>query len=758
MLIGLKNVRALAMCVLTVAVVAAISGVSVARLNAQAATASIQGTVTDASGAAVPDAAVQVRNVGTGATQNVTSNAQGRFTAADLAVGAYELRASKAGFQTLVRTGITLTVGAQAVVDFALTVGQQQQTVTVEAQASQVETTNSSVGQLTDQRQMAELPLNGRGFEQLIELAPGVNTMAQNSGAYISFGMQGRAPEYSIAGSRPVGQQILLDDESLENFWGKGISSVLGSSLGVEAIGEFQTLTNTYSAQFGGNGGVINAVSKSGTNTFHGSAYEFLRNSDLDARTFIDPATIPAFRQNQFGGTLGGPIKKDKMFFFVNYEGVQLVQGESRVGAVPGCNLIPTNCNVTAANPSVAAAVKNVLAIFPNATSIVNGQPEVLTSASRTAHENYVLGRWDYNISDKDSIFVRYTSDKSQYIEPYGGGGFGGSSVLPYWPEQDYEHTQFVTTEWRRLISPTLVNVARVAFSRPSENEYTGKTNPLGIINGTDPLQFFPGSGRQDGGVSITGITALGGADQLPFNTTPNKFTEGDDVIWTHGSHNVRMGATIVRSDTNTFMPFFQGAQFSFTSLGGFLSGNLSSLLYVPLTGYPNRDYRDIGFTPYVQDDWKVSKKLTINFGLRWEFVTNPVDQHNQLYYVPDVATAVAPYYTHVSHAMATNPDWRNFDPRIGVAYDPFADHKTSIRAGFGIFHEPIMPLDYTAGFWACAPWGEDVALGVNAVGQFSAWPFRIFPDPAPSTSRNQIAARAGTITRNPLPITCSTI
>ena len=451
MLIKLKN---MAMCVLIVALVAAISGASVARLNAQAATASIQGTVTDSSGAAVPDAAIQVKNVNTGATQNVASNAQGRFTAADLAVGAYEIRASKAGFQTVVRTGVTLTVGAQAVVDFALAVGQQQQTVTVEAQASQVETTNSSVGQLTDQRQMAELPLNGRGFEQLIELAPGVNTMAQGSGAYISFGMQGRAPEYSIAGSRPVGQQILLDDESLENFWGKGISSVLGSSLGVEAIGEFQTMTNTYTAQFGGNGGVINAVSKSGTNAFHGSAYEFLRNSALDARTFIDPAIIPAFRQNQFGGTLGGPIKKDKMFFFVNYEGVQLVQGESKLGPVPGCNLNPAKCVITAANPATAAAIASTLAIFPNATTTVNGQPEVLTGASRNAHENYVLGRWDYNISDKDSVFVRYISDKSQYVEPFGGGGFGGTSVLPYWPEEDFEHTQFVTTEWRRADLP----------------------------------------------------------------------------------------------------------------------------------------------------------------------------------------------------------------------------------------------------------------------------------------------------------------
>ncbi len=704
-------------CALILALV--LGGIGAVRLAGQGATASIQGTVTDQSGAAVPGAEVQVKNTGTGATQTVTSDASGRFNAADLPVGSYELQASKMGFSTVVRRGVTLAVGTQSVVDFSLPVGQQTQTVTVEGAAVQVDTTTSSVGNVTDQKAMSDLPLNGRGFEQLVELAPGVSTMAQGSGAYISFGMQGRAPEYSIAGSRPVGQQLLLDDESLENFWGKGMSSVVGTSLGVEAIGEFQTLTSTYTAQFGGNGGVINAVSKSGTNAFHGSAYEFLRNNDLDARQFIDPSQIPAYHQNQFGGSIGGPIKKDKMFFFANYEGVRLVQGESKLGAVPGCNLpgFAANCVVTATNPATAQAIKNTLAIFPNATTIVNGQPEALTGASRSAHENYILARYDYNISSKDTIFARYISDKSQYVEPYGGGGFGGTSIVPYWPENDFEHQQFATIEWRRLVLPTVVNTARIAFSRPSENEYTGTTAGAGIINGQDPLNFFPGSGRQDASLSITGLTTLGGAFQLPFNTTPNRFTEGDDIIWTHGAHNIRMGAELARIDTNTFMPFFQGGNWAFNSLPLFLAGSVGSVQYVPLGAYANRDYREVGFTPYVQDDWKVSPKLTLNLGLRWEFVSNAVDEHNQLYYVPNVATAVAPYAVNVPHVMASNPNLRNFDPRFGFAFDPFADHKTSIRGGFGIFHDPTAPRVYTAGFWACPPWGLSVGLGTAAVG-----------------------------------------
>src|SRR5579883_479045 len=259
------------------------------RLAAQNATGTILGTVTDASGAAIPDAGIQVSNIGTGATQVVAADAQGRFRVPDLIVGEYDVQASKMGFSTVVHKGITLTVGSQNVVDFALPVGQQQQTVTVEGQASQVETTSATVGALVTQQQMVELPLNGRNFEQLIQLAPGVQTVT----SFTPSGFQGRANEYSVAGARPEGQAILLDDENLQNYWNKGMGSITGSSLGVEAIGEFQTLTNTFSAQFGGSGAVMNAVTRSGTNAFHGSAYEFLRNSAMDARNFTDPSSIP---------------------------------------------------------------------------------------------------------------------------------------------------------------------------------------------------------------------------------------------------------------------------------------------------------------------------------------------------------------------------------------------------------------------------------------------------------------------------------
>ncbi len=328
-----------------------------ARLSAQGTTATILGTVTDASGATIPDAAVQVKNVGTGQTQSVQSDAQGRYRVPDLIVGDYEVQATKAGFATVVHKGITLTVGSQGVVDFSLAVGQTQQTVTVEGQVTQVDTTSSTVASLVSQTQMRELPLNGRNFEQLMQLAPGVQNLTATTP---SLNMrEGRDASISVAGGRPEGFALLMDDQSLETFYNRGLGSITGSSLGVDAIGEFQTLTNTYSAQFGGSGAVMNAVSKSGTNDFHGSGYEFLRNSAMDARNFTDPSTVPAFRRNQYGGTLGGPIKKDKFFFFVNYEGIRFSQGFSQIVTVPLARVS------TSTIAPIAAEVNAVLALYP---------------------------------------------------------------------------------------------------------------------------------------------------------------------------------------------------------------------------------------------------------------------------------------------------------------------------------------------------------------------------------------------------------
>ena len=674
-------------------------GVGVNRLQAQGTTATILGTVTDASGAAIPEAAVQVRNVATGSTQATTSDAQGRFTAPDLGIGAYEVQASRMGFSTVVHKGITLTVGSQAVVDFSLPVGQQTQTVTVESQASQVEVTSSAVGALISQVQMSNLPLNGRNFEQLIFLSPGVQIInSMNSNA-----RQGRQSVFSAAGARPEGQELLLDDESIVNFWKRGIGTITGSSLGMEAMAEFQALTNTYGAQFGGNGAVINAVSKSGTNAFHGSAYEFIRNSAMDARGFFDPYVL-AFRRNQPGVSGGGPIKKDKAFFFVNYEGVWQQQGQTKVATVPDeTHRTPTFAR--AANPVSYDGIVDALALYPMPAfnrSLAAGTGQVNQVASQDAHENYFLGRLDYTISTKDSLFMRYFFDKQHVVDPFGGGyaGTGGASqvALPFWPEKDDSMNHFATIEWRRVLSPTLLTTARVSFSRPNTAELPTDFHPA--------LQMFPGLGRSDAAIQITGISPLGQAIFVPATQLQNRYTEAEDLVWTHGAHTTRIGATLVRQQSNSFGPVRANTNWIYGSLAVFLAGGNSTATVRGTPGgsqyYFNRDYREIDLNPYVQDDWKVTPKLTLNLGLRWEFTTNPIETHNALWQVTDYLHGSA--LVNVPNVSQSNPSWANLNPRVGFAYDVFAHHRTAIRGGFAIMHSPIFSAQYTPHYFQNKP------------------------------------------------------
>jgi len=662
------------------------------RLAAQGTTATILGTVTDSTGATIPGAAVQVKNVGTGQVQTIQTDAAGRFRVPDLPVGNYEVQATREGFATVVHKGITLTVGSENVVDFSLAVGQTQQTVTVEGGVTQVETTNAAVGQLTDTKQMRDLPLNGRNFESLIQGAPGVQSYY--AGSSQTNMREGRDVSISVAGGRPEGQALLMDDQSLETFYDRGLGSITGSSLGVDAIGEFQTLTNTYGAQYGGSGAVMNAVTISGTNAFHGSAYEFLRNSAMDARNFTDGSSVPAFRRNQYGGTFGGPIKKDKVFFFVNYEGVRFSQGFSQTVVVPDANHRVS----TATNPATAAAINAVLALYPLPTFGFNpaaGIGQTTVVATQPAHENYVLGRVDYNFSDKDSFFGRYFIDLQDSIYPFSG------SNLALQPENENGANQFFNMEERHIFSPTVINTIRGSFSRTNVDSSAGLTHTA--------LQMYPGAGRPDATINVpaAGITALGtgAASPEPEGQIQNRFSEGDDLAWTKGAHSLRFGASVDRLQTHVLWPFQGQSVWTFASLNNFLAGNATTLTGVMNTpnNIPIRDYRNIDFVFYGQDDWKVSPKLTVNLGLRYEPMTNPIELHNNLYSVPNYLTDTG--FTNVPKVFQTNPSWKNFDPRVGFAYDPFSDHKTSIRGGFGMFHEVL-----GAGVWGIAfinapPW-----------------------------------------------------
>src|SRR5262245_10752741 len=333
-------------------------------VSAQTVGASIQGTVTDANGSALPNATVEVRNVATGVAHNVAADAEGRYRAPLLPPGDYEVRGAAPGFQPLLRRGVSLAVGQDAVVDLTLTIGQIETTVIVEGEATTVNTVSAALSGLVTKQEIRDLPLNGRSFQQLALLQTGV-TPALAAG---NDPVGGRTPKISINGARPEQNNFLLDGTDINNVYNKTPGSVAGVLLGVEAILEFRVLTNAYSAEFGRSaGGVINAVTRSGQNRFNGSLFEFHRNSAFDAKNFFDPGDkkIPAFKRNQFGGVLGGPIRKDKTHFFAAYEAMIERLGITGLASVPDDNarkgLLPGRPPVTL-HPAIPAYLET---LFP---------------------------------------------------------------------------------------------------------------------------------------------------------------------------------------------------------------------------------------------------------------------------------------------------------------------------------------------------------------------------------------------------------
>jgi len=701
------------------------------RLQAQVSTATIVGTVTDSSGAAIVGAMVQVKNAGTGITQKVTTGAQGRYRVPNLNIGAYEVQVSNAGFQTVVHGGITLTVGSEPVVDFSLPVGQGQQTVTVEGQVSVVETQSTAVGALVEGAQMRELPLNGRNYTQLIALGPGITQIVAGAPAAGSS-FAGNGVKYTISGSRPNNTSWLLDGEDLLGWW-RNVPGAggLGTALGVEAIAEFQVLTNTYSAQFGGNGAVVNASSRSGTNAFHGSAFEFLRNDKLEARNFFDRDKPPAYRQNQFGASLGGPIKKDKIFFFGDYEGLRLSQTATNLITVPDqcahqfltSTVTPGVCGPSipqagtpfGSNAAVRQAIINTMALWPNTAFnelLANGQPsgtgQTFALASTNGHQDYYLARMDYNISEKDAIFLRYVYDRANRTAP--------AAAIPYWPEVDHSRGHYVQLQWRRILSPNIVNLARGGFDRPYEeaDDIGSPTVANGVVTpgapsapGVHPLQFYGTSaGRVDGVIStFSGVNQLGPNCCLPFYMVPNRFAVGDDVIWTSGSHSVKFGGTATRFREDTFTVLFQTPMWIFPSLPAFETGTAVAVVgqasdqQAPLSGKGStRDWRYWMYSLYAEDQWRASRKLTVNIGLRYA-PTSIISFARQSVYMLHNPFLPNQQWVPERQETESNPSLRNWDPRIGLAFDPFADHKTSIRAGFGVFHNVMHTSDLNSWF-----------------------------------------------------------
>jgi hypothetical protein len=670
--------------------------------RAQVSGATLTGTVTDPSGAVVPKAEIAIKGVATGVTREVVTDNAGFYSVPNLLPGSYEVSITAPGFSTLVRTSITLTVGAQQLLDISLQVGQVSQTVKVDAEAPTVELTSSTLSAHVNATTVRELPLNGRSWTDLAALQTGVNqivTMQAYNDGGSGRGNRGFGSQVTISGARPTQNNYRLDGVSLNDYANGAPGSVLGGNLGVDAIQEFSVLTGNYSAEYGKtSGGVVNAITRSGTNQFHGNAYEFLRNSKLDARNFFDPANTPPFKRNQFGASLGGPIQKERTFIFGDYEGIRQALGLTQILTVPSPNARKGILNN--GNPVVSSCPAGSSKLDPNANTCVNDQVarfipfyplpnqglinrDIGTYANalnQNTGENFFTIRLDRNISAKDSVFGTYLFDKTSFTAPdqFSNVRLGNVSFR-----------QVVAMEESHTFRSNFVNSVRFGFSRSFVNnvEPISALNPLAAdpSYAAVPGQYAPII-RIGGGITLMpGGLAAGPLYHYRWNT----FQGFDDAFLTKGLHSLKFGVSFERDQNNQLTAGGFAGNFMFASLATFFA-NQPSNFTSNLPGFlSERGLRQSIFGMYVQDDWHVRSNLTLNLGLRYEMASVPTEVQGKLSTIINLTDATP----HLGDPFFLNPTKRDFQPRIGFAWDPFHDSKTAVRGGFGIFD--VLPLIY---------------------------------------------------------------
>ena len=640
---------------------------------------SIQGIVADATGAALPGVTIVIRNIATGDTREIASDEQGRYIAPVLPPGEYELRASVQGFQTVERRGITLVVGQAAVINLTLGIGTVQENLTVTGEAPPVQLTSGAVSGVVGEREIQFLPLNGRSFQQLALLQPGVQAALAAGNDVVG----GRTPKISINGARPEHNSFLLDGTDINNVYNKTPGSAAGVLLGVDAILEFQVLTNAYSAEFGRSaGGVINAVTRSGTNAVHGSIFEFHRNSALDARNFFDPLDKPKpdFYRHQFGASGGGPITRDRTFFFGAYEGLIERLGITGVTSVPDDNarrgILPTG-----PVPMHPAVPQYIEVLFPraNGRSLGGGIAEYLFTDTQPTDEHFGQGRIDHRVSDKHSLFVRVTYDRASVlrIPP-------DKPPIAYYDERT--RNTYVTVEEQHAISPTTLHIVRGGLNRS-----VSLADNRRIVDIPSSMAWLPG--EQFGYMTIRGmVNELGGDFRLPRNDRLNNWQIADTLILVRGRHSARIGGQAQYLQFNQNTTSQKGGIVNFANLGNFLRGSAISVDFaVPGKIDPDRHYRQWLFGFFVQDDIRLSPRLSANVGLRYEFITTPTEADGKISNLRDV---LDPDLT-IGDPWHENPSFKNFAPRLGLAWDARGDGRTAIRGGFGIFHDEILPKYY---------------------------------------------------------------
>ena len=655
----------------------------------QVAGGTISGTVTDPSGRVIPDAQVIIKNLATDVTRTTTTNTDGLYTAPNLVPGTYEVKFTATGFKSEGRTGLTLTVGANAVLDITLKVGSTTETVEVASEVPAVQLTTSDISAVVNATTVRELPLNGRSWTDLAQLQPGVDAIhtQPDFSAGTDRGNRGFGQQLTISGARPQQNNYRLDGVSLNDYANGAPGSVLGGNLGVDAIQEFSVLTSNYSAEYGKtSGGVVNAITRSGTNQFHGSAYEFLRNSKFDAKNYFDSATspIPPFKRNQFGATLGGPIQKDGTFFFGDFEAIRQDKGLTSLTTVPSATARTGNLVTQTVTVDPKAAAYLPFWHLPN-QGLVPGNPDLgyySFSGQQIVNENFVTSRVDHKFSDKDSLFGTYMFDRTTYASPDGLNNVEFNTLTA---------RQFVALEETHLFSSGFANSIRIGGNHEGvENNKSFKAiNPDAARTDLGVGGEF--AGRAAAQVIISGVTpftgGIGGSPTYLYHW--NSIQAYDDAFLTHGTHSLRFGGAVERMLMNVVADTDPNGIWNFDTLAGFLQNQPTKFQGGIASTLSPRNLRQTLYGAYLQDDWRARSNLTLNLGLRYEMSTVIRETSGKLQNLLSFSSA----NSHLGNPFFNNPTLKDFEPRVGFAWDPFHNGKTAVRGGVGLFD--VQPLPY---------------------------------------------------------------
>jgi hypothetical protein len=669
-----------------------------ALLQAQVS-AEISGRVNDASGSAVGGVTVTVKSLETGATRSVITDSGGNFRVLSLPVGQQELKAEKTGFKSVVRTGINLAVGQEAVVNLQLEVGDLVQQVTVIAEAPLVNTTTSSVSGLVSEREIKDLPLNGRSFDNLIALNPGAISYGLKSPNTITS----MGNTFSVSGKRPLDNIFLLNGVEYTGSSQLSVTpgGVSGELLGIDAVREFNVLTETYSAEYGKRAGAqVTVVTQSGTNQLHGSLFEFLRNSALDARNTFDQGFVPPFRRNQFGAALGGPIEKDKLFLFGNYEGFQQRLAVTNVSVVPDAQartgFLPNASGVYTKVANLNPAMLNYMAFWPLAngpellvpgTGLPSGTAKAFYNPNQSIHENFGTLRSDYILSDRDSISGAYTIDDGNSVIPQSDPLFGSAVAL---------RSQVASLQETHVFSPRVLNSFTAGFSRAAfafdSLSFVPLSPSLSFVTGLGPGGIVVGGGTTTTG--LASITAAGPNNAAGVSNARNLFTFEDSVQIVKGIHQLSFGVWFQRLRDNEDTGSRRIGLANFASLTTFFQGNTTTFQVLPNPS--PLSWRNWMGAWYVEDTIKLRPNLTLRAGLRDEYTTGWNEAYGR----------AANYVTDANGVLVTNPvvgdsvytknnATKLFGPRVGLAWDLFGNGNTAIRAGFGTYYSMIDNLAF---------------------------------------------------------------